>query len=335
VKKFKYGLDPLCLLACFIYAVNRWYLKPHFAGEFIHGHLNDLLVIPAALPIILWVQRLCGVRKDDQFPTVSEIAFHWLVWSIVCEGISPLFMPWSIADWQDVLDYGISGVVAGFVWEWMKTPGFDCLADGYDWMEKIVAGNRLERCRNAFWSEMGEVNNVLLAGVGHGRFLVELKRRYPQAKITCIDASARMLKVSRRHLLRKGLSIEGVELIHADLLVWEPTPGQYDLIGTHFFLDCFTPSQLSEVVKRLRMGAKPGAYWHLSDFQIPDRGWRRVRAQIIIWLMYRFFRVVTDLPAASLADPEHSLRASGFICRARKEFEWGLLCAELWECLPS
>lgn len=335
MKRFKYALDPLCLLACFIYALNRWYLKPHFSGEFIHGHLNDLLLIPAALPLLLWLHRRCGLRDHDRYPTMAEIAFHWLVWSIVCEGIAPLFMPWSVADWQDVLDYGIGAVAAGFGWRWLQSSGFDRLAACYDWMETILAGDRLERCRNAFWGEMGEVRHALLAGVGHGRFLTELRRRYPGAEITCIDSSAKMLEVSRRRLLREGLTLEGINLIHADVLTWQPPAGEYDLIATHFFLDCFTAAQLLEVIKRLRSGAKAGARWHLSDFQIPQNGWRRIRAQIILWLMYRFFRVVTDLPAAALSNPQNSLSTSGFVRRARKEFEWGLLFAELWECSPQ
>jgi hypothetical protein len=46
--------------------------------------------------------------------------------------------------------------------------------------------------------------------------------------------------------------------------------------------------------------------------------------------MYAFFRVVTALPARRQTPPDDLLRAHGFRLAGRREFEWGLLRADLW-----
>ena len=60
MKRFGYLRDPLCIAACALYLLNRGGLREHIGGVFLRGHFNDLLLIPAALPLVLWVQRRIG-----------------------------------------------------------------------------------------------------------------------------------------------------------------------------------------------------------------------------------------------------------------------------------
>lgn len=120
MKRFRYGWDPLCLAACLAYATNRWLFKPHFSSEFLHENFNDLLLIPAALPWLLWLERSIRIRQHDEVPSPLEIAGHWLVWSVVCEGIAPLLFAGSTADWRDVAAYAVGGIVAGLWWKYVS-----------------------------------------------------------------------------------------------------------------------------------------------------------------------------------------------------------------------
>jgi hypothetical protein len=117
MKRFGYARDPLCLLACGLYALNRFWLRQHVGGGFLHGYFNDLLLIPAALPLILWVQRRMGVRPDDARPRWSEIALHLIAWSFIAEAVMPHLARHAIGDWKDVVAYGVGGVVAGCWWQ--------------------------------------------------------------------------------------------------------------------------------------------------------------------------------------------------------------------------
>src|SRR5690349_9347963 len=70
---------------------------------------------------------------------------------------------------------------------------FDVLAPHYRWMEFVLAGEKLQRCRTAFLDSTGGAKNILILGEGNGRFLLECRRKFPDGQITCVDASARML----------------------------------------------------------------------------------------------------------------------------------------------
>ncbi|MDB6057019.1 MAG: hypothetical protein JWO95_863 [Verrucomicrobiales bacterium] len=114
MKQFRYALDPLCLACCALYALNRWILKPHVDSVFLHGYFNDMLLIPCALPIILWMQRKVGLRKTDAPPDLAEILFHLVVWSVLFEAIGPHIMN-TTGDIWDVVVYTIGAFVA---WVW-------------------------------------------------------------------------------------------------------------------------------------------------------------------------------------------------------------------------
>jgi hypothetical protein len=117
VKRFGYFRDPLCVLACGLYLLNRLWLKQHVGGNFLHGHFNDLLLIPAALPLVLWVQRRLGVRPTDERPRWGEIGLHVAVWSFAAEWVMPHVTARATGDWRDVVAYAIGAVVAGCWWQ--------------------------------------------------------------------------------------------------------------------------------------------------------------------------------------------------------------------------
>jgi hypothetical protein len=116
MKSFRYVLDPLCLSACFLYAANRWLIEPICSWPFLHEHFDDLLLIPAALPLVLGIQRWTRLRNHDLPPTALEIFGHLLIWSTVCEGLGPLIFPWAVGDVLDVAAYALGALAAGIWW---------------------------------------------------------------------------------------------------------------------------------------------------------------------------------------------------------------------------
>jgi ubiquinone/menaquinone biosynthesis C-methylase UbiE len=207
---------------------------------------------------------------------------------------------------------------------------FDVLAPHYRWMEFVLAGEKLQRCRTAFLSEVSGARNILLAGEGHGRCLEECCARFPKARIVCVDASEAMLVQARRRLRTSNNRLERVQFIQSNLLEWSPGDGVFDLVVTNFFLDCFSPAQLEQVIHRLAAAATPRANWLLADFQSAASGLKKIRSNLVLWAMYRFFRVVTRLPAKKLTAPDAFLSQSGFRLHRRVEAEWGLLHSDWW-----
>ncbi len=116
--RFRYLLDPLCLAGCTAYALNRWLVKPHVSSEFMHFHFNDVWLIPCALPPLLWVQRRCGLRTHDDYPHLTEIGGHLILWSIICEWLGPRWIPGTEGDWRDVVAYTAGALLALLWWRW-------------------------------------------------------------------------------------------------------------------------------------------------------------------------------------------------------------------------
>jgi len=116
VSRFAYLRDRLFWLGVALYALNRWWLKPHFHTAFLRGYFNDLWLIACALPPLLWLHRRLGLRGHDLPPTFAEITFHFVVWSAVCEGIAPHWIKRATGDWWDVAAYGVGALIAGLWW---------------------------------------------------------------------------------------------------------------------------------------------------------------------------------------------------------------------------
>lgn len=118
--RFGYLRDPLFLLCVAAYALNRFLLKSILPSPFLHRHFADLLMMPAALPGILWAQRLTGLRLHDFAPTWREMTFHLAIWATICEYVGPIWLHHGTADGWDVLAYAVGGIISCVWWNRSK-----------------------------------------------------------------------------------------------------------------------------------------------------------------------------------------------------------------------
>jgi len=208
---------------------------------------------------------------------------------------------------------------------------FDRLSVHYPWMELVFAGGLMQRCRTRFLSRITHCQHGLLVGEGTGKFLATLLRVNPQIRVTCVEKSAGMIQQMRRRLRTESLDASRVQFKEMDALDWPPTGNQYDLVATHFFLDCFRGEQLERLVSSLAASAQPGAFWLLTDFREPECGWRRWRAKILLAMLYAFFKATTRISASRLTPPDAYLARSGFRLRERRLDSFGFAHSDIWE----
>lgn len=207
---------------------------------------------------------------------------------------------------------------------------FDRVAPFYRALETIAFGNALQRARTRWLRDMAEPGRALILGEGDGRFICELLDVHPALEIDCVDASARMLNLVEERLKTKLAVIRNrVRLMQRDIRTWTPE-GSYDLIVTHFVLDCFGPGEIGTVVKKLARVATADATWLLADFAVPESAFARMHARISLRAMYAFFRLTTGLQTSELVDPTGDLSAQGFVCRWREMSRLGMLKSEMW-----
>ncbi len=121
-----YLADPLAWVGFTTYLLNRVVLKRVvYQNSFTHGHLNDVLLIPCALPPLLFAYRRLGLRKHDRPPTWTEIAFHFVAWSPFFEWVGPACMHRGIADKWDVASYAAGALIAGAFWNSRASAGWE------------------------------------------------------------------------------------------------------------------------------------------------------------------------------------------------------------------
>ena len=205
----------------------------------------------------------------------------------------------------------------------------DRIARWYRFLEHLVFGRALERRRFEYLDQVAGLRRVLMLGDGDGRFTAEFVKRNPSAEVDSVELSPGMLALARKRVEHE-LSAARVRFFPADARTIE-LPGQYDLIVTHFFLDCFTESELQGLVARISKLCSPGGRWLISEFSLPSTGLRRVAAGALIQVMYRLFRMATGLKVNRLPQYAPVLAAHGFRMTQLRSAAGGLLVSELWE----
>ena len=153
-------------------------------------------------------------------------------------------------------------------------------------------------------------------GDGDGRALAALLAAAPHACVDYIDKSARMLELARTRAGTNHVNYRCEDARSAPL-----PAAEYDLIVTHFFLDCFDETDLDPLIARLARAATPQARWLISEFR-GNGGLVRV--------LYMFFRIATGLRTRRLVDHHPLLKRHGFRLMRREDSWRGLLASELW-----
>jgi ubiquinone/menaquinone biosynthesis C-methylase UbiE len=208
------------------------------------------------------------------------------------------------------------------------TPDFNDLAHIYRWMEWLTFGPFLHRCRTAFLSSLQERRRGLVLGDGDGRFTSRLLRRNAHILIDAVDASEAMLSQLTK---RASSNSRRVHTHFADARTFQPAHHQYDLIATHFFLDCLTTSEVTLLASRLRRHAAPNALWVVSEFAIPSNFYGRAIARPLISALYLAFRVLTKLRIRGLPNHHVALAQAGWSLIDQQKRLAGLLISELWQ----
>lgn len=209
------------------------------------------------------------------------------------------------------------------------------LASYYEILEHLSFGKRLEERRFAFLGETRTSQRAIVCGGGDGRFLARLLRVNPTVRVDFVDLSPRMVELAEGRIAGMGRAVRARIRFHAgDIDAFEPRADGYDLIVTHFFLDCFSESEVVTVVSRLAHWATPAASWIVSEFREADGAIGRIWTQGVIRSLYLAFRFTTDLRVTRLPDYAGALSRAGFRLRHHELAMGGLLHSSVWEAVP-
>jgi SAM-dependent methyltransferase len=211
-----------------------------------------------------------------------------------------------------------------------REPDFNLIARPYRWLEYLTLGRALERCRAHYLPQLRDRRHSLVLGDGDGRFLAQLLADNPHLQADAVDTSTTMLGLLRQRSEAATSDADTrLRIHHSDALAF-PLAGRYDLVVSHFFLDCLTQAEVNILVTRVASTLAPGALWLVSDFRIPA-GFMRLPALALVRGLYFAFRVLTGLRTVQLPDHATPLTQSGLIRIAHQHSFAGLLTTELWQ----
>lgn len=208
-----------------------------------------------------------------------------------------------------------------------QLPDFDGIARPYRVLEYATMGQALERARFRFLPELSRARTILVLGDGDGRFLSRLLEENREVLVTAVDISGEMLRLLKQRCVKHS---DRLKVVQTDATVFCSTClERYDVIVTHFFLDCFTQAEVEELVRRITPRLKPDGRWVLSEFHIP-RGAMRLPARVLVRSLYFAFRLLTGLRTTRLPDYASALSAAAFERIDRRLSLGGVLTSELW-----
>ncbi|QDV23663.1 class I SAM-dependent methyltransferase [Aureliella helgolandensis] len=189
--------------------------------------------------------------------------------------------------------------------------GYDRLAPWYESIERLRFGQALQNARTAFLPELCNSRRALFLGEGDGRLLQAFARMNSAARMTSIDLSSQMLALQKKRLQSAGQA-QRAEWLKGDAMAAQFGKGDFDLIVTPFFLDCFGSQELQILIPKLTQWLSESGQWYLVDFNLPPSGLSRHWAQFWLRAMHLFFRWQTGLKVRQLVLPDPEIHRQGF-----------------------
>ena len=198
----------------------------------------------------------------------------------------------------------------------MQQAGFDRIASVYDGLGRLVFGDAIQHAQEYFLDDDPPQSKVLILGGGTGNFLVKLLALKPECEIWYVEASEKMLELSK-------VKTKNSDRVHFIQGTENSIPSgiQFDVIITNFYLDMFTDESLDLVLMKIQKETKPNVLWLATDFIDKKKWWQF----ILLKMMYRFFRTVCDIEATNLPDWNACLVKKGFLKKKSQFFFSGFI----------
>lgn len=184
----------------------------------------------------------------------------------------------------------------------------------YQGCERIFFGDALQICRTTFLNQCQ--GRVLSIGEGDGRFSEALLQQSPEVDLKIIEPDETMRALIRE----KVTSAEFTSLENAEAC---------DVIVLNFVIDLFDRTEAEKFLKSLPQTKLliVGDFFPQEVNGTIERFW----ARSLVWIMYRFFNLFTELKTRSLPPTREILTSQGWTCTEENSQWAGLIQAQQWE----
>ncbi len=116
--------DPFWIIAITCYALHKCWQAVYPDSGWMDHYWNDLWMLPCALPLILSVYGLLGLRELAIRPSGAEILWHGVLWGLMAEFVGPLCFKHAVGDPWDLVAYAVGGFVLFYRWHRVELKRF-------------------------------------------------------------------------------------------------------------------------------------------------------------------------------------------------------------------
>lgn len=190
---------------------------------------------------------------------------------------------------------------------------FNLVAPLYDRLGDLVYGGELLASQEAFLGELPNEGKVLFIGGGSGQTLRRLIKVKPSLHIYYLDASSRMMEISKKLIPQKDQ-----ERIEFKIGTENEIPPHYKFDGviTFFFLDLFREDRKNRIFDKIHNHLKSSGIWLQADF-LPARGFIAMLREKIMFL---FFKIFSHIEANRIHEDQRLFRERSYKELNRKFF---------------
>jgi len=148
---------------------------------------------------------------------------------------------------------------------------FNSVSSSYNSINLICSLGYSNRWRNRCIKNLpNNNNNILVADLmcGRGECWPALFKKFPNAKLTAVDFSERMLAIAQKRNLNTFNN--QIHLWHCDILNTVFPKNHFDIVICAFGIKTISPSEIPALTNSIYNMLKPGASFSIIDTSIPQ-----------------------------------------------------------------
>lgn len=182
---------------------------------------------------------------------------------------------------------------------------FNFIAPYYDFLQKLVFGNALQKAQSFYLKDFPDSKKVLIIGGGSGEILKSISDVLNSDRVVFVEQSENMIAKAKK----RKVDIKDLDFVCENVLEWKSTE-KFDLVILPFILDCFSTDTTIQLLQNLKdILAENGRVLFTDFVQTPNK---RGLSKLLISVMYFFFGMTAKLKTRKLPDFDLAFERAGY-----------------------
>lgn len=196
-------------------------------------------------------------------------------------------------------------------------PSFDRIAFIYDFLASLVFGKEILRSQQQYIEELPTSGRILFIGGGSGKVLELISRLRPQLIIDYVEPSLKMIRKAKKR--RSANEIYWYNGSYEDFF----NDVKYEAVLTFYYLDMYKNKEMPDLVSRINTRLSTHGIWLFADF-LDTKSYKKAQ-QVLVRIMYLFFRITTGLRNQKLPDYIAGFNTNGLTVVKSQKFFGGMI----------